>query len=119
MNNEIIKMWTGGARLDCFNATWPFAKLKITNEELILKIVISKTIRFKKAEIKYLEIYKGSLPLFGRAANGIGIFHNKSKTEYPDIVIFWYFGDVERLAHELVQQGFGERAYIAKYPYMI
>ncbi len=43
-------IYTGGVRIDTFNTTWPFAKLKVTEIKIELK-VFSKTYIINKDDI--------------------------------------------------------------------
>lgn len=72
----------GGARLDAFNATWPFAKIWITPSKIRLQI-FSKEYDFDKNDIVDLREFKG---LFSK---GILIEHKRSI--YPHHVVFWTF----------------------------
>ena len=72
----------GGARLDNFNPTWPFAKLFVSREKVKLK-VFSKEYQFDKSQIIGLREYNGIL------FKGMIIEHNKR--EYPHHVVFWTF----------------------------
>jgi hypothetical protein len=110
----IIKSWTGGVRSGDWKAPWPFARLKVTFEQLMLTVMLQGDLCFVKSAIDHFEIYRRSLPLIGRVSRGIGVIHNKP--EYPKRIILWYFGDVEQLATELIKMGFGSKAIAGKLP---
>jgi hypothetical protein len=71
---------------------------------------------FAKGDIDHFEIYRGSVPLIGKVSDGIGLIHNKPG--YPKRIIFWYFGNAEQLATELIKMGFGRKAVEAKLPFL-
>jgi len=60
MNIENQFTQKGGARLDNFNATWPFAKLFVSREKVKLK-VFSKEYKFEKNQIIGLREYNDIL----------------------------------------------------------
>jgi hypothetical protein len=72
----------GGARLDIFNATWPFAKITATPELIELKC-FSKKYQFIKDQIVDLREYTGII------SNGLLIEHKVKK--YPHHIVFWTF----------------------------
>jgi hypothetical protein len=113
----IIKSWTGGVRAGQWKAPWPFARLKVTFGQLMLTVMLQGELCFAKSDIDHFEIYRGLLPLIGRVSRGIGVIHNKP--EYPKMIIFWYFGDVEKLATDLIKMGFGSKAVAAKLPFLL
>ncbi len=90
---------TGGVRIDTFNATWPFAKLKATEIKIELK-VFSKTYIINKDDIISLKKYKG---LFSR---GLKIQHKVG--DIPSHVVFWTFSfkklkkDLENLGYSMI-----------------
>ncbi len=71
---------TGGARLDMFNATWPFATLSADRENLTLQC-LGKTYVFPKNEISELSRHGGIFSV------GLRIAH-KNPTA-PGFVVFW------------------------------
>jgi len=66
------------------NATWPFAQLKLTAEELVLQVVLLGTYVFKPSQVTRVEPY-GLIPFAGK---GVRIHHRVSG--YPEKIIFWY-----------------------------
>jgi len=111
-----IHTWTGGVRLDGYQATWPFAKLLMGPEALRLKLVFRPELVFHRGEIAQLHVYQNSIPLVGKLFNGIRFMHGKPG--YPETVIFWYFGDVDAVARELVTRGFAAQMVKARFPWV-
>ena len=72
----------GGARVGGFNASWPFASLKVTGDQITLS-VFSKKYEIEKGKINSIKRYRG---LF---STGLKIEH--SKNEMPEHLIFWTF----------------------------
>ena len=95
---------TGGARIGWVNATWPFARLAASHDELCISGMLIGSYKFKPSEVVALEPY-GSIPLIGR---GIQILH--SNASYPGKMIFWCFGSPERLIDRIRDLGFQPRA---------
>jgi hypothetical protein len=72
----------GGARLDFFNATWPFARITVSPEMIELKC-FSKKYQFLKDQIIDLREYNGII------SKGLLIEHKlKSYTHH---MVFWTF----------------------------
>ena len=92
---EVFTM-TGGLRADLFNASWPFAKLTVTKEKILLK-VISKEYEIEKSKIDTLKKYKGIFSV------GLEIGHHES--QIPARLIFWTF-NFARLKQGLEQMGY-------------
>ena len=84
----------GGLRAGIKNVTWPFARLKLQNGELQITSIMG-SYRFNKSEILALSRYE-LIPFIGQ---GIRISHNKEK--YPSFIVFWYFGDLNKLIKEI------------------
>ena len=93
--SEVFTM-IGGLRVDLFNASWPFAKLTVT-EEVILLQVFSKKYEIEKSAIDILKKHKGVF------STGLKIEHHKS--EIPAQPIFWTF-NFARLKQGLEQMGY-------------
>jgi hypothetical protein len=77
---------TGGARLDFFNATYPFATLS-GNEERLELLCMGNIYVFPKEHIRALKKHRGFISI------GLRIEHAKS--EYPRSIVFWaslFFG---------------------------
>ncbi len=74
---------TGGARLDSFNASWPFAKLFATSDMIRLSCLGQECL-FLKSNVRGLSRHRG---LFSA---GLRIEHAVSA--YPEFVVFWSFG---------------------------
>lgn len=82
MNTENQFTQKGGARLDNFKATWPFAKLFVSQEKLKLK-VFSKEYEFHKNRIIGLREYNG---IFSK-----GMIIEHDMREYPHHIVFSTF----------------------------
>jgi hypothetical protein len=76
--------WRGGARIDSANATWPFAKLSVSREQLVLQVFILGTYVFKQDDVLRIEPY-GIIPIAGK---GVRIHHRVA--HYPKKIVFWY-----------------------------
>ena len=83
MDKAIEFTQIGGVRLDMTNATWPFAKITVSEKNIKLKILF-KEYSLKKEDVIGLRKYNG---LF---STGLLIEHNKSA--YPHHIVFWTFG---------------------------
>jgi hypothetical protein len=71
---------TGGARLDGFNATWPFATLSATQEALQLSC-LGRDYAFPRQSIRGLRRHRGIFSV------GLRIEH--SVASLPPFVVFW------------------------------
>src|ERR1019366_4785782 len=97
--NELAEAsFRGGARLGWVNATWPFATLKVSRNELRLSSLGSH--EFSPSQIVSLEPY-GSIPLF---SSGIRINHNRP--DYPNTIIFWCMGSRAKVLSAIQDVGF-------------
>jgi len=56
---------TGGARVGMFNATWPFATLKVNSSKLELSTGFMGKFVFRSEDISSIEPY-GLIPFLGR-----------------------------------------------------
>lgn len=102
MQNQ--RSWVGGARLDIFNATWPFAKLTVSRSKMELKVRFWGKMAFTPAQITEIKPV-GILPYLGK---GIQIHHTLDTNQFPSKVIFWYFAkDTQELVDELRSWGYG------------
>ncbi len=83
------------------NYTWPFAKIVVFKDKLVIVFNAGawnpKKIEFKKKEIKYVELRRG---IFSK---GVRIHHNKSRT-FP-FILFWSF-DVNNLMSHIKNAGY-------------
>lgn len=93
---------TGGARIGWTNASWPFAKLHVTNKTLTLNATILGKFVFTKSDIDSIEVYSK----FGIFMKGIKINHFVKG--YRETVIFWTFKDPQQLINAIRQTGFFE-----------
>ncbi len=71
---------TGGARLDLFNASWPFATLTANREALQLAC-LGKSYTIPKKDIRGLSRYRGMFSV------GLRIEHEDNSI--PDFIVFW------------------------------
>ncbi|MBE0582776.1 MAG: hypothetical protein IH612_03325 [Desulfofustis sp.] len=96
--------WTGGARFDLFSATWPFATLSVTKENLEL-ISYKIKLAFRPEQIEKIESI-GFIPFVGK---GIRIHHRLDPLTNPKKVIFWYLTkDTKWLVEKLKTWGYGD-----------
>lgn len=87
---------TGGARLDFFNATVPFASMVVTPEAISITVLFFHYC-FEKSEIRSLTRHRGML------SAGLRIEH--SNYSAPSQVIFWATS-LETLVSELERLGY-------------
>lgn len=90
MKNKLLYGETGGIRVGhsywfSSNYTWPFAKLRVYKNKIVIKYRFSN-LELRKKDITFIEKYQGLLGFFGR---GIRIYHNKTKL--PKFIVFWSF----------------------------
>ena len=104
-----LKM-TGGARIGWVNATWPFARLSASAQELSVSGALIGRYSFSPEQVAALEPY-GSIPVLG---SGVRIVHTVQN--YPDKVIFWCFGSPRHLIERIRALGFQPRATRAQVP---
>lgn len=102
---------TGGVRIGWANASWPFAKLSVSESTLSVKASVLGAYKFAPDEIVALEAY-GTIPIIGR---GIHIVH--SRTDYPETIIFWCFGNPDNLLNDIQAVGFRPRGAWASRPH--
>lgn len=86
----------GGARLDLFNATIPFARIVATPSKLTL-VVLGREYVFEGSQVQSLARYRG---LF---STGLRIEH--SRRDVPSWVVFWTT-NYAKLAQALRQLGY-------------
>jgi hypothetical protein len=101
---------TGGARIGWVNATWPFAKLSASAQQLSVSGSLIGRYSFSPDQVAALEPY-GSIPILG---SGVRIIH--TVPSYPDKIIFWCFGSPKRLIERITALGFQPRASRADVP---
>ena len=86
----------GGLRVDGFNVSWPFARLKATEDKITL-VVFSKTYEIEKENISALRRHRGFLSV------GLKIEHTKGGM--PKHLVFWTF------AFKKLKKALGELGY--------
>ena len=94
------RSWRGGARIDLQNATYPYATLSVSSEQLELS-VSQMAYRFSPHQVRAIEEVR-VIPLIGR---GIRIHHDV--VGYPQLILFWTRGNPSAVAGELRQYGYG------------
>jgi hypothetical protein len=92
--------YVGGARIGWFNATWPFAKLSVEGNVLVLKVRPFGTYTFTSQQVFSLERY-GFIPVL---AWGVRINH--VVPGYPKKIVFWCFGNPGKLIQDIRKTGF-------------
>lgn len=97
---SVVLKATGGARIGWMNATWPFARLTASAQELSLSVFLLGSYTFSISDVDSFKPY-GWLPVFGR---GVQIIHTNAS--YPAKMIFWCFGSPERLIQQIHALGF-------------
>ena len=95
---------TGGARMGLFNATWPFAKLIVSADKLVLSVLFLGNYDFCPHDVIWLEQY-GLIPLL---QSGLRIVHSRS--DYPPLVVFWTMGSRKKLLARIRNIGFSPSA---------
>jgi len=91
---------TGGARVGGVNATWPFAKLSATPDQLTVAVGIVGTYSFTPDQVATIERYV-KIPLLGW---GVRIHH--CNPHYPASVIFWCLGNPDAVICGIQDAGF-------------
>ena len=89
----------GGAGIGRLNATWPFAKLTATRDQLELNSVIG-LFTFSPAQVISIEKHT-TIPVLGW---GIRIKHNVASC--PSHIVFWCFGNPAALMARIESTGF-------------
>ncbi|MFZ6770384.1 hypothetical protein ACO0LM_25290 [Undibacterium sp. Di26W] len=90
--------FTGGASVGWINASWPFAKLNISRQKIVLTTF--GKYEFSPDQVVSFEPY-GMIPVF---MSGIRINHNR--LDYPGAIIFWYLGRRDKVLGSFAQCGF-------------
>lgn len=91
---------TGGARIGWVNASWPFATLTATRDQLELNASVIGKYTFSPAQVISIEKYT-TIPVLGW---GIRIKHNVAS--YPSHIVFWCFGSPASLIARIGGTGF-------------
>lgn len=90
----------GGARVGFWNVTWPFARLRISSDELELWVLGPGSLRFPRNTVTSVSAHL-SLPFIGR---GVRIEHQIRGQEDP--VIFWSFQSPASILRTIEKIGF-------------
>src|SRR5690242_5065188 len=88
----------GGARIGWFNASWPFARLRVGTDRLTLSCFGSY--EFSPSQVTVIEPV-GFIPILFK---GIRIHHNRP--DYPEKIIFWCVGAREEVLDAISNSGF-------------
>ena len=88
----------GGARIGWVNASWPFATLNVSRDELRISSLGKYT--FSPTEVVSIEPY-GSIPVI---SSGIRINHNRA--DDPSTIVFWCMGNRSRVLSAIAEAGF-------------
>ena len=94
---------TGGARVGWGRASWPFAKLTVSQTSLRLSLLMLGSYSFAPGEVVSLNRI-GSVPLL---SSGIQVVHNRS--DYPPMITFWCPGGPEKLLVRIHEAGFSAK----------
>ena len=86
---------TGGAGIGWVNASWPLATLHATQDRLNISALLLGSYEFSPSDVVALERY-GFIPILAR---GVRIVH--LKRNYPASIIFWTFGNPEKLIRKV------------------
>lgn len=98
----------GGSQIGWVSASWPFAKLVVSKDQLSLSCL--GTYIFEPQQIAALEPH-GFIPFFAR---GVRIVH--SRADYPTKMIFWCLGSPEKLISRIRDVGFLPKSSVAAMP---
>ena len=101
---------TGGARIGWVNATWPFAKLSVSTNQLSVSGMLLGRYSFTPDQVAALEPY-GWIPVL---SSGVRIVH--TVPSYPDKIVFWNMGSPKRLIDRITALGFRPRASRTQVP---
>lgn len=93
---SLYKEISGGLRAGLYNVTFPFAKLKISSNDIIIIAPCLNTIQLSAAQVIKLDRYKSIL------GKGYAIYHNA--IEYPTPLIFW--GNPNKIEQIIKEVGF-------------
>jgi hypothetical protein len=101
---------TGGFKAGWVSGSWPFGRLSVSAQSLVLSAGPFGYFRLAPEQIVRLEAC-GSIPLVGR---GIRIVH--IHPDYPAQLVFWCFQNPARLIERILQAGFRPTATAAALP---
>jgi hypothetical protein len=89
---------TGGVRIGWFNASWPLAQLSANKNYLVVGFFGGHACTFSPHEVFAIERYRGIF------SAGIRIRH--SVASYPEKIIFWCWGNPEKILNGISDSGF-------------
>lgn len=90
----------GGARVGLWNVTWPFARLRVSAEELELWVLGPGSLRFPRAAVVSVSEHV-SLPFIGR-----GVRIEPKLSAYPETLFFWSFRKPASILRAMEKTGF-------------
>lgn len=90
--------FSGGARIGTANVTWPFARLKVSNDRIELNASIFGNLVFRPEDIISIESYSGIM--------SVGLKINHRVPEYKENVIFWTSKNPSKIIQKIRQTGF-------------
>jgi hypothetical protein len=94
----------GGAQVGRVRASWPFARLTASAQELSLSAALLGSFRFSPDQVVALEARASFLFL----GSGLRIVHTVHG--YPEKIEFWPLGSAKRLIEKITALGFQPRA---------
>jgi hypothetical protein len=97
---DVVFATTGGARIGWLNASFPFARLTVSGETVELRVFLLGTYVFKSESVRDISRY-GWIPFL---YSGIQIHHSVSS--YPERIIFWCRGNLDKLLERIRMTGF-------------
>ena len=84
------------------NYSWPLAQLRITEEQLVLRVKFSGKYEFSPDQVNKVESF-GNIPYL---AKGVRIYHTVSG--YPKELVFWYLcSNSQQMVDSIHESGFG------------
>ena len=90
---------TGGATYGRVNASWPFAKLKVTKDKLELNLSMFGNLQFRPEDVTSI-VPSSKIPIFR------GIRINHTVKGYKSTVVFKSFDDPAELLRQIDETGF-------------
>jgi len=90
----------GGARVGLWNVTWPFARLRVSGEELELWVLGPGSLRFPRESVVSVSEHV-SLPFIGW-----GVRIEPKLSAYPETLFFWSFRKPASILRAMEKTGF-------------